>query len=76
LALALLVGAGLIIRSFIRLQKVDLGFNPANVLTMQFDPTGQQYDRSEGIANFYQQLVERVQLLPGVRSAALFSFFS
>jgi putative ABC transport system permease protein len=73
LALALLAGAGLMIRSFIRLQNVDTGFDPNNLLTTQFDPTGAKYDESENIAAFYQQLTERVELLPGVISAAAIS---
>jgi putative ABC transport system permease protein len=73
LALALLAGAGLMIRSFIRLQNVETGFDPNNVLTMQFEPTGVKYDESENIAAFYQQLTERVQSLPGVLSAAAIS---
>jgi putative ABC transport system permease protein len=73
LALTLLTGAGLMIRSFIRLQNVETGFDPNRVLTMQLEPSGVKYDERETIAAFYQQLVERIQLLPGVRSAAAIS---
>ncbi len=73
LALALLAGAGLLIRSFVRLQQVEPGFDPNNVLTMQFAPSGVKYDEREQIAAFYEQLVERVQATPGVRSAAAIS---
>jgi putative ABC transport system permease protein len=73
LALALLAGAGLLIRSFVRLQNVEPGFDPNGVLTMQFEPSGLKYDERERVAAFYEQLVERVNATPGVRSAAAVS---
>ncbi|HEV2663956.1 MAG TPA: ABC transporter permease, partial [Blastocatellia bacterium] len=73
LALVLLAGAGLLIRSFVRLQNVETGFDPKNVLTMQFSLSGVNYDEGEQIAAFYQRLVERLQSAPGVRSAAAIS---
>lgn len=73
LAVALLAGAGLLIRSFMRLQNVETGCDARDVLTMQFAPSGVRYDEGEQLAAFYQQLVERVQALPGVRAAAAIS---
>src|SRR5262245_7136473 len=73
LALVLLAGAGLLIRSFVRLRNVETGFDPKNVLTMQFSLSGVNYDRGEKVAAFYQRLVERLQSAPGVRSAAAIS---
>jgi putative ABC transport system permease protein len=73
LALALLSGAGLMIRSLIRLRNVETGFDPRNMLTMQFDPSGEKYDEGEKVAAFYVQLIERAQSMPGVISAAVIS---
>ena len=73
LALVLLAGAGLLIRSFVRLRNVETGFDPKNVLTMQFSLSGVNYDSREKVASFYRRLVERLQSAPGVRSAAAIS---
>ena len=73
LALTLLVGAGLLIRSFIRLQRVDPGFSPRNVLTAVVTLPQAVYPERAQIAPFYSQLLERVKALPGVRSAAAVS---
>jgi predicted permease len=64
LALILLVGAGLMMRSFLRLQQVNLGFNPENVVTLRVTVPGIGYRGSS--APFFHQLVERVNALPGV----------
>ncbi|HET6890398.1 MAG TPA: ABC transporter permease [Pyrinomonadaceae bacterium] len=74
LSLVLLVGAGLLIRSFLRLQAVDPGFNPTNVLTMQIDLTGPKYKTGSQVIAFQNQLLERVKQLPGVQSAGTRSF--
>jgi putative ABC transport system permease protein len=69
LAVVLLVGAGLTIRSLWALQRVPLGFDPSGVLTMRlFLPTA-SYERPEQVVLFYQQLMDRVRQLPGVRAA-------
>ncbi|HEU0179053.1 MAG TPA: ABC transporter permease, partial [Blastocatellia bacterium] len=73
LALMLLVGAGLLIRSFIRLQRVDPGFNPRNVLTAIVTLPQAVYPERNQIAPFYSQLLERVRALPGVQSASAVS---
>src|SRR5262249_162731 len=67
LALILLAGAGLMMRSFLRLQQVRLGFNPDNVLTLRVNTPGSDYRGS--VSPFYHQLVERVNALPGVEVA-------
>jgi putative ABC transport system permease protein len=72
LALVLLVGAGLMIRSLQRLQAVNPGFNSERLLTMRFSLPPQKYPR-EQIGVFNQQLRERLRALPGVRAAALSS---
>src|SRR5262245_9603980 len=66
-ALALLVGAGLLINSFARLQAVDPGFNPRNVLTMRISLPW-QYPEQRRI-EFFKQAVERLQTVPGVLAA-------
>jgi putative ABC transport system permease protein len=68
LSLMLLIGAGLLIKSFARLQELDLGFNPDRILTMNLQLTRSRYQGGQG-AEFYRQLIERVQGLPGVESA-------
>jgi putative ABC transport system permease protein len=72
LALMLLVGAGLLIRSFIRLQRVDPGFNPRNVLTAVVTLPPAVYPVGQ-VRGFYGQLIDRVNTLPGVQSAAAVS---
>ncbi|MGH9839924.1 MAG: ABC transporter permease, partial [Blastocatellia bacterium] len=73
LALVLLLGAGLLMRSFAKLLQIDPGFKPEGVLTMGvFLPNATWMKPEEQIA-FYQQLIERVSALPGVRSAGVTS---
>ena len=69
LALMLLVGAGLTIKSFWRLQKTDPGFNPQNVLTFQLSLPKAKYSEPKQIASFYRQIIERTGALPGVSAA-------
>ena len=61
LALVLLVAAGLLLRSFVRLQQVDLGFNPANLLTVRMALPEARYGTAPQAATFYQELAERVR---------------
>ena len=72
-ALVLLTGAGLMIRSFIRLQEVKPGFNPENLLTMRLRLPQTKYADAAQLTPFYQQLIERVRALPGVRTAGTVS---
>ncbi|HEY3767564.1 MAG TPA: ABC transporter permease [Candidatus Angelobacter sp.] len=67
--LALLVVAGLLLRSFHRLMEVDPGLNPRNVLTLTFDLPEKKYSEQQQV-DFYRQLLARAQALPGVVSAA------
>jgi putative ABC transport system permease protein len=78
LALVLLIGAGLMLRSFARLQQVETGFSATNVLTMRIPlpvsryPVPQQLNAPPPAGlNFFQQLLERVKALPGVESAGV-----
>ena len=69
LAVVLLVGAGLMLRSLWALQRVPIGFEPANVLTMRLALPNASYGSSEQVVAFYQRLLERVRQLPGVQIA-------
>jgi putative ABC transport system permease protein len=73
LALVLLVGAGLLIRSFDRLQQVSPGFNPAGVLTAQIVFPSAKYPDAERVPVLYGQLAEKLAATPGVRSASVSS---
>jgi predicted permease len=70
LALILLVGAGLMLKSFQRLQTVDLGFNPANLLLVRVDVPNQKYQGAER-AKIAERIVERIETLSGVEQAAV-----
>ena len=70
IALVLLVGAGLLIRSFIALNSEDPGFATRGVLALQLRLPAAGYGEPARIAGFYEQLVERLDALPGVESAA------
>ncbi|HEX7361977.1 MAG TPA: ABC transporter permease [Bryobacteraceae bacterium] len=71
LALILLVGAGLMMKSLYRLLSVDPGFQPDRVLTMEMSLRTSQYDKDSAILNFWNEVLSRVRALPGVKSAAL-----
>jgi predicted permease len=71
LALVLLVGAGLFLRSFSRLQEVHPGFEPRGLMTASLSLPPVQYDQPEKLITFYRALIERLQVLPGVTSVGL-----
>jgi putative ABC transport system permease protein len=71
LALVLLVGAGLMLKSLYHLIQVSPGFQPARVLYMEMDLRSDQYSKDPAILNFWQQVLDRVRVIPGVQSAAL-----
>jgi len=74
LALVLLVGAGLMIRSFIRLQSVETGFNPKNVLTMRLQVPKKKYPEPHQIIDFFKQAQDRIAALPGVQAVGAISY--
>src|SRR5262249_13733463 len=73
LTLVLLVGAGLFLRSFLRLQQVDPGFTSERVLSFRFDLPEQKYITENSRTNFYLELVEKLRSLPGVQSVGVAS---
>lgn len=71
LALMLLAGAGLMIRSFFALQAIDPGFNPHHLMTMVVSVAGSQETEPHRRATFYQEALQRIRALPGVESASV-----
>ncbi len=71
LALVLLVGAGLMVKSLYHLIQVSPGFQPAHVLTIEMDLRTDRYSKDPAILNFWQQLLDRVRVIPGVQTVAL-----
>jgi len=65
----LLVGAGLLVRSFAHLQRISPGFNASNVLTLELTMTGRKYNDAEVVIQTYRQLWERLSALPGATAA-------
>lgn len=68
IALVLLVGAGLLIRSLYRLQQVNPGFNPHNAMAVNIALPGKKYPQSEQRSAFFTELIARVSMLPGVKA--------
>ncbi|MGA3075310.1 MAG: ABC transporter permease [Bryobacteraceae bacterium] len=74
LAVLLSVSAGLLLRSFVRVTEVNPGVRTANILTMNLSLPEVKYDTPQKRATFYKDLIERVDALPGVRSAGAVVF--
>ncbi len=70
LALILLIGSGLLIKSFVSMRSVNPGFDTHNVLTLQMSLTGDQYQKTAGLSRLIDDSMERIRALPGVESAA------
>jgi predicted permease len=73
ISLIVLIAAGLVVRTLQQLQTMSPGFDSTNAVTMSFDLGLQGYDDNRG-RQFYRQLAERVQALPGVQAAAVSSY--
>ncbi|HEU4431966.1 MAG TPA: ABC transporter permease [Pyrinomonadaceae bacterium] len=71
LSVVLLAGAGLLFRSFLRLQAVEPGFTPQQVLTARLSPAGPQFQTDDELIRFYDQVLERTRAIPGVQSAGM-----
>lgn len=74
LSLVLLAGAGLLIRSFVLLVTENLGFDTSNVLTMQLWLPQAHIASGQQVVSFYQQVIDRLNALPGVKSASAINF--
>mgnify|MGYP000095977145 CR=1 FL=1 len=70
LALVLLVGAGLLIRSFVKLQQVELGFEPVNTILLTLSPPFDLYPKDANKNDYYQRLLDELKAVPGVKVAA------
>ena len=68
LSVMLLIGAGLLIRSFVRLQQVPPGFNPSRTLTLELTLNGRRYNDERVALDTYRDLWERLGRLPGVQA--------
>jgi putative ABC transport system permease protein len=73
IALFVLIGAGLMIKSFMRLSEVDPGFKAENVLTMRVALTQGKYPDAPGRVNFFRQLIHRLEALPGAQAVGTIS---
>ncbi|MFZ3330512.1 MAG: ABC transporter permease [Candidatus Acidiferrales bacterium] len=73
-SLMLLVGAGLLVRSFVLMMSEPLGFDPENLLTMQIFLPESHYPQPANLQNFYQAVVDRTAVLPGVKSASAVNY--
>ncbi len=71
LAVVLVIGAGLMIRSLSALGRIDLGFEPQHVLTMRVSLPQARYDTAEKVVAFYQQMLDAVRSVPGVQHAGV-----
>ena len=74
IALILLVGSGLLLRSFEKMRAVDLGFRPDHVLVASYSLPRQQYPTQSSVDQFNEELIRRLRQLPGVNSVGLTSF--
>ncbi|MDD5544114.1 MAG: ABC transporter permease [Acidobacteriia bacterium] len=73
LSMVLLVGSGLLIRSFVRLLTANPGFDPSNVLTLSVSLPPARYPARAQLISFYNETLRRMQTLPGVRAVAISS---
>ena len=73
LALVLLIGAGLVIKSFVRMQEVDPGFQTDHLLTMRVSLSNSRYPDDRQIQDFYDQILQRLRGLAGVKAAGAIS---
>ena len=73
LSMVLLVGSGLLIRSFVRLETVSLGFDPSQVVTMRIALPATKYATPQQEISFYNQVLDAVRPMPGVQAAAISS---
>jgi predicted permease len=70
MAVLLLVGAGLLIKSFVKLRQVELGFTPTNVITMRLAPPFNRFPKDAKTMDYYRQMLDALKAVPGVEAAA------
>jgi putative ABC transport system permease protein len=70
LAVVLLAGAGLLIKSFIKLRQVELGFTPANVISLTLSPPFNRHPKDFRTMDYYRQMLDSLKTMPGVEAAA------
>ncbi|MEW6130968.1 MAG: ABC transporter permease [Acidobacteriota bacterium] len=70
LSLVLLIAAGLLIRSYQRIEQANLGFNPRNVLSLRLSLPSTRYNTPDSVIAFYKRLDEKVKELPGIQNVA------
>ncbi len=68
ISLVLLIGAGLLFRSFLKLQSVNTGFDPRQALTMRLSPSGTNFQQDQQYIAFYRNVAERIRAIPGVET--------
>jgi putative ABC transport system permease protein len=71
LCMLLLVGAALLVQTFVRMRAVDPGFDPARVVTARMSLQGERYAKQEAYTRFFEEGLERLRRIPGVRAAAV-----
>jgi putative ABC transport system permease protein len=71
LALILMVGAGLMVHSFVRLIRVQPGFQPRNILTMTLALPPKKYPQGRQVTAFFREILQRIETLPGVKQSAM-----
>ncbi len=71
LCMLLLVGAGLLIQTFVRMRAIDPGFDPGGLLTARMSLQGEQYSTTADVNRFFDQALDRIRQIPGVQSAAV-----
>ena len=67
LSLMLLIGAGLLARSFVRIQQVTPGFNPENVISLRLGASGRQFPTPESRLEYFRQFGDRIAAVPGIK---------
>ncbi|MGE0128670.1 MAG: ABC transporter permease [Blastocatellales bacterium] len=70
LAIVLLAGAGLLIKSFVKLRQVELGFTPANVISMTISPPFNRFPKDHRTMDYYRRMLDLLRATPGVEAAA------
>lgn len=71
LAIVLLAGAGLMIKSFVKLRQVELGFDPANIISVRIAPAFNRFAAGQRTNDYYQQMLDAIDATPGVVSSAV-----